>query len=170
MIICINSGSKGGTGKTTFAELTTYVWRRLEVSTVLTKPPVVVKRGVVNVVDFPAFSLTDLLYVKSLGRCDSYIYVVDESFETLKAIETIHVIYRKKVLGVIINKVIKKPSGLFLEQYKKFGNTYIIRFDDRLAIHKAIGAPPYRVRSVAVLDMTKAAVDILLKEINPLLR
>lgn len=113
--------------------------------------------------DFPAFTLVDEVYVKALERCDYCVYVVDEDLETLRTVETVYVLNRREVLGVVLNKVIKRPSSQFLRQYSRFGRVHVVSFDEKLAVHRAVGVPPYRVRSVAVAEMAKAAVDILKK-------
>ncbi len=117
MDVCITSAAKGGTGKTTFAEILAYVWRKaFGISAGVAKP---FSRGdfEVRIVDFPAFQLTDKLYIKRLIECDGVVYVVDEDPETLNAVETLHVALRDKVFGVVLNKVVKKPGKEFLRAY-----------------------------------------------------
>jgi hypothetical protein len=40
------------------------------------------------------------------------------------------------------------------------GRVYVVHFDERMAVHKSVGVPPYRVRSIATLEMAKAAVGL----------
>jgi hypothetical protein len=158
--LCITSAAKGGTGKTTFAEILAYVWRKaFGISAGVVKP---FSRGdfEVRIVDFPAFQLTDKLYIKRLIECDGVVYVVDEDLETLNAVETLHVALRDRVFGVVLNKVVKKPGKEFLRAYGRLGKVYVVHFDERLAVHRSIGVPPYRVRSIATLEMAKAAVGL----------
>jgi CO dehydrogenase nickel-insertion accessory protein CooC1 len=158
--LCITSAAKGGTGKTTFAEILAYVWRKaFGISAGAVKP---FSRGdfEVRIVDFPAFQLTDKLYIKRLIECDGVVYVVDEDLETLNAVETLHVALRDKVFGVVLNKVVKKPGKEFLKAYSRLGKVFVVHFDERMAVHRSIGVPPYRVRSIATLEMAKAAVGL----------
>jgi len=158
--ICVTSGAKGGTGKTTFAEILAYVWRKaFGISAGVVKP---FSRGdfEVRIVDFPAFQLTDRLYIKRLIECDGVVYVVDEDLETLNAVETLHVALKDKVFGVVLNKVVKKPGKEFLRAYGRLGKVYAVHFDEQMAVHRSIGVPPYRVRSIATLEMAKAAVGL----------
>jgi MinD-like ATPase involved in chromosome partitioning or flagellar assembly len=158
--VCITSAAKGGTGKTTFAEILAYVWRKaFGISAGVAKP---FSRGdfEAQIVDFPAFQLTDKLYIKRLIECDGVVYVVDEDPETLNAVETLHVALRDKVFGVVLNKVVKKPGKEFLRAYGRLGKVYVVHFDERMAVHRSIGVPPYRVRSIATLEMAKAAVGL----------
>ena len=113
-----------------------------------------------RIVDFPAFQLTDKLYIKRLIECDRVVYVVDEDPETLNAVETLHVALRDRVFGVVLNKVVKKPGKEFLRAYGRLGKVYVVHFDERMAVHRSIGVPPYRVRSIATLEMAKAAVGL----------
>ncbi|ABP51459.1 MULTISPECIES: hypothetical protein [Pyrobaculum] len=158
MKICITSGYKGGTGKSTFSEILVYVWRVLGLRAEAIRP--FDKGGGVSVVDFPAFQLTDRRHLAELINCNYLVYVVDEDPQTLEAIEKIHVLMKKEVLGVLINKVIGKPSKEFLKAYRRLGHVHVARFDEKLAVHRATGMAPYKVRSVAVLDMAKAAVRL----------
>jgi CO dehydrogenase nickel-insertion accessory protein CooC1 len=158
--VCITSAAKGGTGKTTFAEILAYVWRKaFGISAGVVKP---FSRGdfEVRIVDFPAFQLTDKLYIKRLIKCDGVVYVVDEDLETLNAVETLHAALRDNVFGVVLNKVVKKPGKEFLRAYGRLGKVYVIHFDEQIAVHRSIGVPPYRVRSIATLEMAKAAVGL----------
>ncbi|MCI4447479.1 MAG: hypothetical protein JHC20_06180 [Pyrobaculum sp.] len=161
MDICVTSGAKGGTGKTTFAEILAYVWRAVfGLSTGVVRPLDDGKSFEVRLVDFPAFQLTDRPHLKALLRCGGVIYVVDEDYETLHAVEVLHAVLRGKALGVVFNKVIKKPGKEFLRAYSRLGKVYVVHFDERMAVHRSIGVPPYRVRSIATLEMAKAAVDL----------
>lgn len=158
--ICVTSGSKGGTGKSTFSELLTYIWSVLGAEARLVRP---LERGLdggVAIVDFPAFQLTDRRHLAELVGCNYVVFVVDEDPHTLEAVEKIHVLLRREVLGILINKVVGRPSKEFLKAYRRLGDVHIARFDTKLAVHRAIGVPPYKVRSVAVLDMAKAAVRL----------
>jgi L-alanine-DL-glutamate epimerase-like enolase superfamily enzyme len=88
------------------------------------------------------------------------IYVVDEDYETLHAVEVLHAALRGKALGVVLNKVVGKPGREFLRMYGQLGRVYVARFDERMVVHKSVGVPPYRTRSVATLEMAKAAMDL----------
>ncbi len=158
--VCIASGGKGGTGKTTFATVLSYVWKNYGVSVSLSTP---LRRagGGVNVVDFPTFQTTDVIYVESLLKCHGVIYVVEEDVECVKAVDQIHVIAKRDVWGVVVNKVFAKPSKLFQKLYGRLGPLYVVHFDEKLAMHRAVGMSPHEVRSRAVLEMGRAAVDIL---------
>ncbi|MEM1597040.1 MAG: hypothetical protein QXP31_05445 [Pyrobaculum sp.] len=162
MRICVTSASKGGTGKTTFAEVFAHVLEILGISASRASPHEEARVGV-RVVDFPAFPLSDKTYLKKALACDWTLYVVDEDEETLRAVELFHVVARPRLAGVVVNKVIKRPSKYFITAYKRLAQVYVVRFDEDLAVHKSIGVPPYRVRSPAVLDMAKASVDIAKK-------
>lgn len=160
MQICITSGSKGGTGKTTFAEILAYVWKALGLPVALVKPLGESFNNGVSVVDFPAFTLSDRRHLKALLRCNMLIYVVDEDYQTLGTVELIHVLARKEVLGVVLNKVVRRPSREFVKLYSTLGDVHIVRFDEKMAIHRAVGIPPYKVRSLATIDMARAAVEM----------
>ncbi|ABL88177.1 conserved hypothetical protein [Pyrobaculum islandicum DSM 4184] len=162
--ICITSGAKGGTGKTTFANVFAYTYHILTGTSTRVVKPLDSYQGIeIAIVDFPAFQLTDKKYLKRLLRCDAVLYIVEEDFETLRAIEILHMLIKAEVLGVVINKVLEKPSKEFISIYSRFGKVYIIHFDKKLAIHKSVGIPPYRLRSIATLEIAKAAVDIIRK-------
>ncbi len=161
MDVCVTSGAKGGTGKSTFAEILAYVWRAVfGLSTGVVKPLDGGGNFEVRVVDFPAFQLTDRPHLKALLRCNGVIYVVDEDYETLNAVETLHAALRGKALGVVLNKVVGRPGREFLKMYSRLGRVYVVHFDERMAVHKSVGVPPYRTRSVATLEMARAAVDL----------
>lgn len=160
MEICVTSGAKGGTGKTTFAEILAYVWRAVFGLSAGVVRPLDGGSSFVRVVDFPAFQLTDRPHLKALLRCGGVIYVVDEDYETLHAVEVLHAALRGKALGVVLNKVVGKPGREFLRMYGQLGRVYVARFDERMAVHKSVGVPPYRTRSVATLEMAKAAMDL----------
>ncbi len=161
MDVCVTSGAKGGTGKSTFAEILAYVWRAVfGLSTGVVKPLDGGGNFEVRVVDFPAFQLTDRPHLKALLRCGGVIYVVDEDYETLNAVETLHTALRGKALGVVLNKVVGRPGREFLKMYSRLGRVYVVHFDERMAVHKSVGVPPYRTRSVATLEMARAAVDL----------
>ncbi|MEZ0319087.1 MAG: hypothetical protein ABWK05_03710 [Pyrobaculum sp.] len=162
MKICVTSASKGGTGKTTFAEVFTYILKTFGISASVVRPQEDARVGV-KVVDFPAFPLSDKTYLKKALTCDWTLYVVDEDEETLRAVEIFHVMTRPRLAGVVLNKVIRRPSKYFTTAYKRLAQVYVIRFDENLAVHKSIGVPPYRVRSPAVLDMAKTSVDLVKK-------
>ena len=161
MDVCVTSATKGGTGKTTFAEVFAYVWRvvfRLSVGVV---KPLDGEGGFeVRVVDFPAFQLTDRPHLKALLRCDGVIYVVDEDYETLHAVGILHVALRGRALGVVLNKVVGRPGREFLKMCSRLARVYVVHFDERMAVHKSVGVPPYRIRSIATLEMARAAVDL----------
>lgn len=160
MDLCITSGSKGGTGKTTFAEVMAYVW------SVISGAPIRVAKPLgrsSSVVDFPAFQLTDRRYLERFLRCKHVVYVVDEDLETVRAVEILHAVARGEVLGVVLNKVLGKPGREFTRLYRRMGEVYVVHFDERLAIHRSVGVPPFKMRSIAVLEMAKAAVDIINK-------
>jgi hypothetical protein len=158
--VCVTSAMKGGTGKTTFAEVLAYVWQAVfGLSVAVVKPWGKRDGAEVNIVDFPAFQLSDKYYLKRLLKCAHVVYVVDEDFETLHAVETLHIALRgNDVRGVVLNKVIRRPA--FIRVYRRLGEVYVVRFDERMAIHRSVGIPPYKVRSVATLDMAKAAVEL----------
>jgi len=159
--VCVTSGAKGGTGKSTFAEILAYVWRAVfGLSTGVVKPLDGGGNFEVRVVDFPAFQLTDRPHLKALLRCGGVIYVVDEDYETLNAVETLHTALRGKALGVVLNKVVGRPGREFLKMCSRLGRVYVVHFDERMAVHKSVGVPPYRTRSVATLEMARAAVDL----------
>ncbi|MEM0483144.1 hypothetical protein [Pyrobaculum aerophilum] len=158
--ICITSGSKGGTGKTTFAEILAYVWKALGAPVALTKPFAKSVNNGMSVIDFPAFTLNDKRHLEALLRCNALVYVVDEDYQTLAAVELIHTLARKEVLGVVVNKIVRRPSKEFVKLYSKLGEVYIVRFDEEMAVHRAVGIPPYKIRSMATIDMAKAAVEI----------
>ncbi|MGC9131067.1 MAG: hypothetical protein ACP5H5_05720 [Pyrobaculum sp.] len=160
MRICVTSGAKGGTGKSTFAELMAFVWRALGNPARVVKPLSGSPGSGLLIVDFPAFQLTDRRHMAELLRCDSVIYVADEDYQTLASVEVVHAIARRPVLGVVLNKVIKRPGRDFLRQYSRLGEVHVVRFDEKMAVHRAVGVPPYRVRSIATLDMAKAAVKL----------
>jgi hypothetical protein len=159
--ICVTSGAKGGTGKTTFAEILAYVWRAVfGLSAGVVRPLDGGSSFEFRVVDFPAFQLTDRPHLKALLRCSGVIYVVDEDYETLHAVEVLHAALRGKALGVVLNKVVGKPGREFLRMYGQLSRIYVAHFDERMAVHKSVGVPPYRIRSVATLEMAKAAMDL----------
>jgi len=158
--IAITSGAKGGTGKTTFAAVAAYVWRSLGVPVRVAKTA---SAAGFYLVDLPAFRLDDKLFVKILSKCKALIYVVDEDFETLGSVERLHAAVKGDVYGVILNKVFRKPGEVFVKAYKRFGDVYVVPFDEKLAVHRAVGIPPFRVKSPATLAMAEAAVDLLLK-------
>jgi hypothetical protein len=159
--VCITSAAKGGTGKTTFAEILAYVWRKVFGLSVGVVKPFNDGGGFeVGVVDFPAFQLTDKFHIKRLVRCDGVVYVVDEDVETLNAVETLHIALRGRVFGVVLNKVLRKPGKEFLRAYGRLGKVYLVHFDEHMAVHRSVGMPPYRVRSIATLEMAKAAIDL----------
>lgn len=162
MDLCITSGWRGGTGKSTYAAVLGYIWRdAFGLSTRLSTPLDRTRGGGVNVVDFPTFQTTDDIYLKRLAGCTAVTYVVDEDIESLRAVEVLHPIIKREVWGVVVNKVVGKPNRLFLEIYRRFGQVYVVHFDIKLALHRSVGVPPYRVRSPAVLEMARSAVDML---------
>jgi hypothetical protein len=75
-------------------------------------------------------------------------------------VEVLHAALRDKALGVVLNKVVGKPGREFLRMYGRLGRVYVVHFDERMAVHKSVGVPPYRVRSIATLEMAKAAVGL----------
>ncbi|MFN3803595.1 MAG: hypothetical protein ACK4SY_00900 [Pyrobaculum sp.] len=162
MDLCITSGWRGGTGKSTYTSVLGHIWRdafglAIRLSTPLDRT----RGGGINVVDFPTFQTTDEIYLERLARCAAVIYVVDEDIESLRAVEVLHPITKREVWGVVVNKVVGKPNRIFLGAYRRFGQVYVVHFDIKLALHKSVGVPPYKARSPAVLEMARSAVDIL---------
>lgn len=155
------SGHKGGTGKTTFSKIAWYVWRVLYGKPPLLAAPPNVPFSKAAIVDFPAFHLGDKLFMKVVHGCGGLTLVVDEDWETLKAVERLLVAVKKEVVGVVINKVVKKPSKLYKSLYSKFGEVYVVPFDEKLAVHKSTGIEPYDVISYGTLKLSEAAVGII---------
>lgn len=161
-VVCIMSGGKGGTGKTTFAEVASYVWSRMwgvEFRRIDLSSPPQTARGRL-LLDFPAFQLTDRQLLKLALQCKKIIYVVDEDPTTYRALERLHLLLRGDVVGVLVNKVLGRPSQHILRMYGRVGDVWTARFDEDLAMHRALGISPLRVRGVALVDMVKSAVDM----------
>lgn len=165
-VICITSGGRGGTGKTTFAEVASYVWSRVwgvrvevvDLSRMPPKPPRA--NGEVTILDFPAFQLTDRWMVKLAMLCKNIIYVVDEDPTTYNSVERLHVLLRGDVVGVLVNKVLGRPRRRLTMMYRRLGDVWTARFDSDMAVHRAVGVSPLKARGVALADMVISAVDM----------
>lgn len=177
MDICVVSGSRGGTGKTTFsfilAHVLEYIFNDDIIIVNLSRIPYKIKTDLrisddlvengVAVLDFPAFRIDDRDMLSYFLRCKRVVFVADEDPHTLTSARLYLELAKTQVLGIIINMVISKPKIKYLFSYKKLGNIYVIPFDNLLRVYRADGVDPVKIRSPAVARMIKAAVDIAKK-------
>lgn len=173
-MICVTSGAKGGTGKTTFSFVlawTLYYIFKEEISIInLSKISYniktnisiynIIKKNKINILDFPAFTLYDKTLLTIFKLCKNIIFVVDEDPHTLESTRIYADIAKGRVAGLILNMVIGKPSLTYLLSYRKLGNIYIVHFDEKLRIYRGERVDPVLVRSRAVAEMARAAVDL----------
>lgn len=177
MNICVVSGSRGGTGKTTFsfilAHVLEYIFNNNITIVNLSKIPYKIKTSLkisddvvedeLAVLDFPAFRLDDRNMLSYFLRCKNVVFVADEDPHTLASAKFYLKLTKTQILGIIINMVIKKPRINYLFSYRKLGSVYVVPFDESLRIYRASGVDPIKIRSPAVVRMIKAAVDVARK-------
>jgi MinD-like ATPase involved in chromosome partitioning or flagellar assembly len=181
--ICVTSCAKGGTGKTTFSFILAHVLHYITKKKIyiinLSKIPyniesklfihnkyLIYKDGFA-VLDFPAFTKYDEAMHAALRRCDSIIVVADEDPHTLESVRLCAEVIRGKVVAVVLNQVIGRPSLKYLVAYRALGRVYVVRFDERLRIYRGEGVDPGEAKSKAVAEMIKAAVDIAKRILAP---
>lgn len=175
MKICITSGAKGGTGKTTFSFILAHVFYHITKKRVyiinLSKIPYNIKselniynkylaRGEFVVLDFPAFTRYDEVMRTALRSCDFVVVVADEDPHTLESIRLCAESIRGKVIAVVLNQVVGRPSLKYLVAYRALGKVYVVHFDERLRVYRSEGLDPSEAKSKAVTEMIRAAVDI----------
>ncbi|MGC9170383.1 MAG: ATPase [Thermoproteus sp.] len=177
MDICITSGSRGGTGKTTFsiimAHVLKYIYQKNIVIINLSKIPYKIKTdidietdivdGDIRIYDFPAFHLSDRDLLSLYLSCRNIVFVADEDPHTLESARTFLKLARGRKLGILINMIIGRPKLRYIVLYSKYSKIYLIPFDEQLRIYRANGVDPIRLRSVGVAKMVKVAVDIARK-------
>lgn len=175
MDICVASGAKGGTGKTTFSfilgHILNYLYKDNIILINLSKIPYNIKTdlyistdisegGSLRVLDFPAFQMSDRYLLSLYLSCKNVVFVVDEDPYTAEIAEAFLRLLNNKNIAIIINMIIGKPSIKYLIKYRKISNIYLVPYDENIRIYRTEGLDPIRVRSPGVAKMIRAAVDI----------
>lgn len=176
MDICVTSGSRGGTGKTTFsiimAHVLKYIYQKNIVVINISRIPYRIKTDIdirtdlidrqrhIRVYDFPAFQLSDRELLSLYLSCRNIVFVADEDPYTAESAKAFLKLARGRKLGVLVNMVIGMPKLKYIILYSKYSKVYSIPFDEQLRIYRASGVDPIKLRSAGVAKMVKAAVDI----------